>query len=182
MNNLTFFQLNFLVKESIEQIILLEEKQCIISLVWTKLLVKTRLDEALLLFIFIHFVLVKVIVKLSNYLVLKVARDNKRLLNSYRDKQAPCKNCQFLTNNRYLMCAVHPTTVLTKQAINCSDYLFHEHLDSSVPAKIVVSATVFDPQTQSWYYLSNLYKDSESVRSVAPFLGHSEATPLMPED
>ncbi|MEH1940564.1 MAG: hypothetical protein V7L01_10150 [Nostoc sp.] len=37
-------------------------------------------------------------------------------------QQHPCKNCQFFNNNYFLRCAVHPTTALTKQALNCSDY------------------------------------------------------------
>ncbi|MBE9045475.1 hypothetical protein IQ255_13875 [Pleurocapsales cyanobacterium LEGE 10410] len=36
--------------------------------------------------------------------------------------QIPCKNCRFLAKNQYLKCAVHPSKVLTAQAINCSDY------------------------------------------------------------
>ena len=36
--------------------------------------------------------------------------------------QVPCKSCKFFAKNRYLNCAVHPFTVLTKQAKNCSDY------------------------------------------------------------
>lgn len=34
----------------------------------------------------------------------------------------PCKNCQFFANNRYLNCSVHPSIVLTEQAVNCPDY------------------------------------------------------------
>ncbi|MEH1893256.1 MAG: hypothetical protein V7K92_28900 [Nostoc sp.] len=34
----------------------------------------------------------------------------------------PCKNCRFFNNNHYLNCAVHPTTAVTIQALNCSDY------------------------------------------------------------
>jgi hypothetical protein len=36
--------------------------------------------------------------------------------------QVPCRNCQFFKNNPYLQCAVHPSTALTAQAVNCSDY------------------------------------------------------------
>jgi hypothetical protein len=36
--------------------------------------------------------------------------------------QVPCRNCQFFSNNFYLNCAVNATLVLTKEAINCSDY------------------------------------------------------------
>jgi len=38
-------------------------------------------------------------------------------------KQVPCINCQFFKDNHYLNCAVQPSIVLTKQALNCSDYL-----------------------------------------------------------
>lgn len=38
-------------------------------------------------------------------------------------QQQPCKNCQFFNNNNYLKCAVHPSTALTKEALNCSDYM-----------------------------------------------------------
>ena len=34
----------------------------------------------------------------------------------------PCRNCRFFAQNQYLHCAVHPSTVLTPQAANCSDY------------------------------------------------------------
>lgn len=34
----------------------------------------------------------------------------------------PCRNCRFFKDSRYLRCAVHPSTVLTKQALNCLDY------------------------------------------------------------
>lgn len=36
--------------------------------------------------------------------------------------QTPCKNCKYFADNFYLKCAIHPSTVLTKEAINCSDY------------------------------------------------------------
>ena len=37
-------------------------------------------------------------------------------------QQVPCKKCQFFVDNNYLRCAVHPSIVLTKQSLNCSDY------------------------------------------------------------
>lgn len=37
-------------------------------------------------------------------------------------KQVPCRNCRFFNDNHYLNCAVHPSIVLTKEALNCSDY------------------------------------------------------------
>jgi hypothetical protein len=36
--------------------------------------------------------------------------------------QLPCRNCRFFTNNHYLYCTVHPSIVLTEQALDCSDY------------------------------------------------------------
>ena len=41
----------------------------------------------------------------------------------------PCKNCRFFAQNKYLHCAVHPATVLTPQAANCSDYYGPEESD-----------------------------------------------------
>jgi hypothetical protein len=33
-----------------------------------------------------------------------------------------CDRCQYLDGNPYLKCAIHPSIVLTHQAINCKDY------------------------------------------------------------
>ena len=51
---------------------------------------------------------------------LKIPRNSKVVI--YRFQQAPCINCQFFNKNKYLRCAVHPSSVSTKQALNCSDY------------------------------------------------------------
>jgi uncharacterized protein YjbI with pentapeptide repeats len=39
-----------------------------------------------------------------------------------RLNQVPCRNCRFYTGNHYLLCTVHPSTVLKEEAINCPDY------------------------------------------------------------
>lgn len=44
-------------------------------------------------------------------------------VSSSTSHEVPCRNCQFFKDNHYLNCAVHPSTVLTKQALNCADYL-----------------------------------------------------------
>lgn len=36
--------------------------------------------------------------------------------------KVPCRNCQFFSVNPYLQCAVHPSTVLTGKAADCSDF------------------------------------------------------------
>ncbi len=47
--------------------------------------------------------------------------------------QVPCRNCKFFArDNQYLKCAVRPDAVLTKQAIDCSDYCDRD--DSSFSA------------------------------------------------
>ena len=45
-----------------------------------------------------------------------------RLTSAKALAQVPCKKCQYFKNNPYLKCAIHPTTALTEEAINCSDY------------------------------------------------------------
>lgn len=37
-------------------------------------------------------------------------------------QQFPCKKCRFFNNSNHLKCAVHPSTVLTEEALNCPDY------------------------------------------------------------
>ncbi|MCC5603602.1 hypothetical protein [Nostoc favosum] len=50
------------------------------------------------------------------------AQDKDEIVSIKHLQQHPCKNCRFFNDNHYLNCAVHPTTALTKQAFNCSDY------------------------------------------------------------
>lgn len=46
----------------------------------------------------------------------------KRKVTIYRFKSVNCMNCRYFNDSHYLKCAVHPSTVLTKKALNCSDY------------------------------------------------------------
>ncbi|MEH1969515.1 MULTISPECIES: hypothetical protein [unclassified Nostoc] len=50
------------------------------------------------------------------------AQDKDEIVSIKHLQQHSCKNCRFFNNNYFLKCAVHPTTALTKQALNCSDY------------------------------------------------------------
>lgn len=57
-------------------------------------------------------------------LLLKV-RGNapKKIIYPSRDLQEiPCKTCRYFTGDPYLKCAVNPSVVLTKEAVNCLDY------------------------------------------------------------
>jgi len=47
---------------------------------------------------------------------------NEPSINNKDSRQASCHRCRFFNNNAYLKCAVHPCTVLTSQAKDCSDY------------------------------------------------------------
>ncbi|MEH2190076.1 MAG: hypothetical protein V7K64_28500 [Nostoc sp.] len=42
--------------------------------------------------------------------------------------QAKCPHCRYFSHNSYLKCTVHPSTVLTDQAINCLDYSPHNQV------------------------------------------------------
>ena len=74
-----------------------------------------------------------------------------------------------------------PTQVLTESVLNVetvikpdvewlSDKGAAKSTDLSLPVKPVFSITVFEPQTQSWHRIPNLFERSESVCAVAPFL------------
>ena len=60
--------------------------------------------------------------------------DDKVLVKNKILQKVPCKKCQFFANNHYLKCAVKPDTVLTEEAIDCSEYVpqkvnfFHKKL------------------------------------------------------
>ncbi|MBD2250044.1 hypothetical protein [Nostoc parmelioides] len=54
--------------------------------------------------------------------LVKITENRNRLSNIVRLKQYPCKTCKFFDDNNYLKCAVNPSVVFTKEAINCSEY------------------------------------------------------------
>ncbi|MHC5855739.1 hypothetical protein [Nostoc sp.] len=43
-------------------------------------------------------------------------------------QKAKCPQCRYFSHNSYLKCTVHPSTVLTDQAINCLDYSPHNQV------------------------------------------------------
>lgn len=56
-------------------------------------------------------------------------------LTSNRRLQLPCRNCEYFQHNYYLNCAVHPSIVLTEQALNCSDYCSKKIPNNEIPKK-----------------------------------------------
>lgn len=55
-----------------------------------------------------------------------------RITNLKRLNQIPCRNCRFFKENQYLKCAVHPSTVLKEEAVNCPDYCSQKDKFTSV--------------------------------------------------
>lgn len=58
-------------------------------------------------------------------IVFQLSRKREQsLVNDFltRLQRVPCMNCHFYTMNPHLKCAVNPSVVLTKQAIDCPDY------------------------------------------------------------
>lgn len=53
---------------------------------------------------------------------LKITQNKKDIFNIDCMKECPCRRCKFFVDNNYIKCAVNPSIVLTKQAINCSEY------------------------------------------------------------
>lgn len=70
----------------------------------------------------ICFMVVWAIIVFTVSALCKVADKKDGIVTTNRFKQVPCRNCRFFSNNNHLKCAVHPSTALTEQALNCSDY------------------------------------------------------------
>lgn len=47
---------------------------------------------------------------------------HNRLIPIKHSSKIPCSNCQFFKNDPYLKCAVHPSKVLSEDAIDCPDH------------------------------------------------------------
>lgn len=124
----------------------------------------------------------KAIVKLVISFVWSVLKDKKQAVHTNRLRQSPCKTCRFFIKNHHLNCAVQPHLALTKQAFDCTDYRHQEQSDSLMSDFPIFSATVFNPQTQSWHHTDNLLARSESVWVVAPFLCPFSPYSLKPEE
>ncbi|KAB8318385.1 hypothetical protein SD81_016365 [Tolypothrix campylonemoides VB511288] len=50
----------------------------------------------------------------------KYLQNRKATINRFQ--QFRCWNCGYFQDNHYLNCAVHPSIVLTKHALNCPDF------------------------------------------------------------
>ena len=50
-----------------------------------------------------------------------IFKRSDRALALKQSQEIMCRRCEFFSDNHYLKCTLHPTTVLTLQAINCQD-------------------------------------------------------------
>jgi hypothetical protein len=75
------------------------------------------LDLALGLFISIAL-LFAIVIPISAY----IFKGRQYSLNIKPRTKFSCHQCQYVGNNNYLKCALHPSTVFTEQAVDCKDY------------------------------------------------------------
>lgn len=66
----------------------------------------------------------------------RMGQKKESFFNFERFNQVPCRKCRYFTGNFYLKCAVRPSDVLTKKAIDCSDYCSQEDKNDSKGARV----------------------------------------------
>jgi hypothetical protein len=81
---------------------------------------KDNIPQIGLVFLIVAFIVAAIL------LLFKYARLGKVLvektLTSEVFHKIPCRSCRYFSHNPYLNCAIHPSLVLTGQAIDCPDY------------------------------------------------------------
>ncbi|MFG6093673.1 hypothetical protein D0962_02810 [Leptolyngbyaceae cyanobacterium CCMR0082] len=68
----------------------------------------------------ICFVLAWSVVILGLWQMIAATRDSVQRAQTMH--RIPCPDCAFFTNQAVLKCSLHPTTALSEDAIDCSDY------------------------------------------------------------
>jgi hypothetical protein len=71
------------------------------------------------------FEAITIFIVFSAVMMIVYDRFSKRKSNLFGTKKTqvnPCHGCQYLGDDSHLRCALHPSTVLTKKAIDCQDY------------------------------------------------------------
>lgn len=81
---------------------------------------KDNIPEIGLVFLIVAFI-VAAILLLFRYAILGKVLVEKTLTPEAFHK-IPCRSCRYFSHNPYLNCAIHPSLVLTGQAIDCPDY------------------------------------------------------------
>ena len=71
----------------------------------------------------VGFIAVWTIIIVVYFIVSKATREIVRDVSaSLYPANVPCRHCRFFNNNPYLKCTVRPTTAMTGEAIDCSDF------------------------------------------------------------
>jgi hypothetical protein len=74
------------------------------------------------LMVTIFFVFSVLLVPVSSFLY-----KNRRYLFNFKSRKKAichqCNTCHYFKSNPYLKCSIHPMTVLTEEAIECTDYV-----------------------------------------------------------
>lgn len=68
-----------------------------------------------------YIIISAIAITISAFIPKREHQDSSRLTYQYHPK-VPCAHCRYFSLNAYLQCSVHPTTVMTKEAIECQDY------------------------------------------------------------
>ncbi|MBD2775642.1 hypothetical protein [Iningainema tapete] len=109
-------------EESFNQTTLIEAQLTKATHNTTKVQVENT-NSGLLPIVLISFMIVGACIIFLGSISSNVLRDKNKVVISNHYRQVPCRKCQYFHDNHYLKCAVHPSTALTKEAVNCSDYL-----------------------------------------------------------
>ncbi len=121
MYNSCLLQRYILTENSFNQTILNETKVTLPTDNTTKPHVE-NMPYVPLLFAAIFFIIIWAIAAFIVPLNVRKFPQNRKVISN-RFQQVPCRKCQFFDGNHFLNCAVRPSIALTKQALNCSDYL-----------------------------------------------------------
>ena len=87
------------------------------------------LDVALCVFISLAL-LFAIVMHISTYIL----KGRQYSLNVKPRTKFSCRQCQYVSNNNYLKCALHPATVFTEQAVDCKDY--HPNIQAKRAGKL----------------------------------------------
>lgn len=129
MYNLEFLRLSVLTEDNFNQTTLMETKLFLATASTTKVQtgIMSHGSQLVIAICLIIVWKISVVIFISSFC--KFIRNSK--LSRKRFREVPCSNCRYFNKSHYLKCAVHPSNVLTKEAINCSDYWSHSRINKS---------------------------------------------------
>ncbi|WP_373540951.1 hypothetical protein [Chamaesiphon sp.] len=72
--------------------------------------------------VFINIALVAVCFALFIPIYAYISKQRQHKFKIGQHHKVACHRCRYFSNNLYVQCALHPTSVMTEQAIDCKDY------------------------------------------------------------